>query len=111
MLAGLSAYYLFFIIVPFFLLGIYAVPLDVLMGETVDYERAMGSTACISAFLIVLFGLGARAATVAWLFSFINFCTTRNRYVLLLLMFAALPIAYVNAGPYAEHIQEWIWGD
>lgn len=110
-LAGLSAYYLFFVIVPFFLLGVYKVPMDVLVGEEVSHEGAMGVVGSLPAFFLVMTGWGAAVATWAWLLSFVQFCRTRNWYLLLLLLLAALPIAYVDAGPYAKHIVEWIWGD
>jgi hypothetical protein len=110
-LAAISAYYLFFVIAPFFLLGIHNVPLEVLKGDTVSYEDAMGVLSSIAAFILILFRLGPNVAAFAWLLSFANFCKTRNKYVLILLLIAALPIAYVNAGPYAQHFSDWIWGD
>lgn len=110
-LTGMSAFYLFFVIAPFFLLGVYQVPLQVLMGDEIIYEKAMGVTAGLVAFFLVEFGLGAAIATWAWLLSLVNFTKTRKLWVLASLLLAPLPIAYVNAGPYCRHIVEWMWGD
>ena len=105
-LAAVSGYYLVFLIVPFFLLGIYRVPDLQLASGQVSMAKALGQPAAIVAFLMEMC---MPAITYVWLFSLINFAVSRRWTVLVILVLAPQPIAYALAGPYACQIKDWVF--
>lgn len=108
-LAGVSGYLLFLVIVPFFVLDINNTPYTELASGGVCYQTALGLPAAVLALILAL--AARRLYTYVWLFSLINFVSTKRWYVLLLLLLAPLPIAYVIVGPYADSILAWIGYD
>jgi hypothetical protein len=107
-LAGVSAYYLFLVIAPFFLLGINNIPFGELATGNVQLEDAFGQSGEVLALIMTIL-TASGLLTYVWLLSMINFVMTKRWYVLLLLLLAPLPIAYVIAGPYHTHILEWMF--
>lgn len=104
-LAAVSGYYLFFVITPFFLLGISKVPYIKLLSGEVSLEKALGAPAAITAFVLEMI---MWLMTYVWVCSLVNFARTRKWWVLAAIVLAPLPLAYFNAGPYADEMKEWV---
>ena len=113
-LASISLYYVFFVIVPFFLLGVYRVDTrgrdaaNVYYERMITYEHAFGTSGNALAFTVTIFL--SLLVPLLWLLALIDFAKRRKWYVLAILLLAPLAIAYVEAGPYHHQISDWIWG-
>jgi hypothetical protein len=102
----------FFVIVPFFLLGIYklSTPADVAISSVyathrLTYNDVFGDVAGeLTALAIVL---AYRCGLALWLLTLIDFVMVRRWYVVPLLLLGPLPITYCYSGPYREQIMCW----
>lgn len=102
---GISGYYLFFVIVPFFVLGIHRTPMEMMYAGHVRHEDALG----VPANLVAVFLTWVLPSfTYLWALALVSVLRQRRWHVLAGLLVAPLPIAYVQAGPYAQKIGEWI---
>jgi hypothetical protein len=108
--AVVSGWLLFFVIVPFFLLGVYRVPEGDLITGKVHYADAFGFVAWLVNLGGILFFVYSRLFFLAWVLSLIDFILSRNWFVLALLIVAPLVVAYYFAGPYAFELNEWCVG-
>jgi len=107
-LAFLSGYYLFLIIVPFFMLGVYKVPYEDLLSGKTSYADQMGILLWLGAAMAVLMRY---MAGLLWFLSVIRLVATPKWQIALVLFLAPLPIAYLWSSPYATTIHEWLGPD
>jgi hypothetical protein len=106
-LIAVALYDLFLMIIPFFLLNVHTLNLSLIFSETTSYEATFGVPISAMSFVLLYLNWPGLVGYL-WLISLINFALTRKWYVLLALALAPLPIAYLNAGPYAEKMLAWV---
>lgn len=107
-LAAMSAYFLFIVIIPFHILRIDKVAgIRVASGE-VSLGHALGEPFAAIGFLLEILMWSIPLVSVLWMLSLVNAIQTRKWYVLLILALAPLPLAYFNAGPHAPMMKDWV---
>jgi hypothetical protein len=106
--AFISGWALFFVIVPFFLLGIHRIDPIKLVNGAVYYGDAFGIEGW-ALTMAVLALIPARLFTLMWLFSLMDFIVTRKWFIVPILIVAPLAVAYVFGGPYAYEFTEWLF--
>jgi len=103
-LAVISGYYLFLVILPFFLLGVHRVPYWDVVGGKVDYIDQIG---ILPFFGFAIVALVRYFASVIWLLSAAEVIRSRKWWILVVLALAPLPILYFYEGPYADYLLNW----
>ncbi len=106
--AAIALYFIFLVIIPFFFLGIYAIPEKRLFLEQVRYDQAFGNIAGVVGVFLGQTDVLSFILTPVWLLSLISLIRTRKPWIVITLLIGPLPIAYFAAGPYANAMQEWL---
>lgn len=105
-LAGIALYYIFFLILPFFLLGLHRYSRFEIGHGGHGYEIAFGLLADYIAIFVTVFLVSA--LPIIWLLASLDLAIRRRWVILAILLIAPLPVAYAHAGPYAGKIAAWI---
>lgn len=107
-LVVLSAYSVFFLIGPFFLLGIDRIPMSALLGDSVMYEDTFGVSLMVATVILFSRGIALYLAGIFWLLGLVRFLATKKRWIAVALLVAPIPIAYYYFGPYHVAMYEWL---
>ena len=107
LLAGVALYDLFLIVIPFFVLGVNRLSTDSIYAGTASYELAFGVPTSLLSLVVLLLHLYGILSCV-WLACLLDLALSRKWYVLLIVLLAPIPIAYLNAGPYSKLMTTWV---